>query len=231
MAIRFYDEALADKIGSWIVDSDVKVLRPDETSRLFSMKADEALDKPVSLPIIALSRDPRMGIVIPGKRPMSYDGVRLRAYDDTGNEVALPANFKVNAIPMSLRYSLDIYCRRMDEADEYMRNFVFNFVNYPNLNVSFRYNGVDFRHRSTIYLSDEIADNSDIKERLFPDQFTRYTLSLSVDDAYLFSIPKNINWNVSGVVVDIAGEGYGKPEETLAEFDLPHPEPGGHWQG
>lgn len=223
MAIRFYDEALAEKIGKWIVSPDVKVLRPDESARLFAMKADEAKDMPITLPIVSLSRNPRMGITIAGKRPMSYDGLRLRALDKEGKEVALPRNFKLNAIPMSLQYQLDIYCRRLDEADEYMRNFVFNFVNYPKLVAEFKYNGVDFRHFSTVYLSDEVVDNSDIPERLFPDQFTRYTLGLTVDDAYLFSVPDGINWSISGVVVDIEG----KPEnETVAEFPIDPRKPG-----
>lgn len=203
MALRFYDEAMARKIGAWIVDSEVKVLKPDETQRLFSMKADEAMDRPLSLPIIALSRSPRIALPSNGKQPRSYDGFKIRAYGADGAEVRLPRDFKLNAIPVEFQYQIDIYCRKLAEADEYMRNFVFNFVNYPNLVVTFKYNGVTLRHASAVHLSGEVVDNSDIPERLFPDQFTRYTLTVDVDDAYLFSIADNVNWTISEVMVDV----------------------------
>ena len=35
----------------------------------------------------------------------------------------------------------------------------------------------------------DVEDNSDIPERLFKTQFTRWTLSVTIDDAYLFSAP------------------------------------------
>lgn len=39
---------------------------------------------------------------------------------------------------------------------------------------------------SHIRLSPDIEDNSDIPERLIQGQFTRRTISINVDDAYLF---------------------------------------------
>ena len=190
MAVRFYDDALASKIQNWIKDDSIKVLKPDETSRLFRMKADEGMDKPIALPIISLSRGTDIEILNVGKKPLSYDGLRLRCYDKRGNEV-MPSSsaYKLNAIPISISYNLDIYTRDLEECDEYMRNFVFNFVNYPKLTITIPYNDVDIHHDSTVRLEPVVTDNSDIPERLFPSQFTRYTLRLVVDDAYLFSVP------------------------------------------
>ena len=37
-------------------------------------------------------------------------------------------------------------------------------------------------------MSSDISDNSDIPERLISGQFTRYTIQLEIDDAYLFDI-------------------------------------------
>lgn len=216
MALRFYDEAMAKKVGDWIVDSNVKVLKPDETQRLFSMKADEARDRPIALPIIALSRNPRVSILSTGKQPRSFGGFSVKAYDKGGNRVRLPREFRLNAIPVAMQYQLDIYCRKLAEADEYLRNFVFNFVNYPNLKVLFKYNGVELSHMSAIHLAGEVVDNSDIPERLFPDQFTRYTLTVDVDDAYLFSVPIDPTWSVGEVRIDIAGEGSEKEGSEAA---------------
>ena len=58
-------------------------------------------------------------------------------------------------------------------------------------------------HSSTIRLESQIIDNSDIKEKLFSDQFTRFTLKFSIDDAYLFSLPIKENATVESVEVDI----------------------------
>lgn len=223
MGVRFYDEALTGKIGDWMLDKSVPVLRPDETNRLFEMKADKARDNPISLPFISVSRNPRIGILTTGKRPMSYDGFKIRAYNRNGREVSLPNDFKLNAIPISLQYQLDIYTKTLAEADEYARNFVFNFINYPNLKVRFKYNGIEFAHLSTVHLEDYYEDNSDIPERLFPDQFVRFTISFDVDDAYLFSVPKNVNWVLDGIVVVSKGSLDG---EVLTDFGIEVPKHG-----
>ena len=55
MAIRFYDEAIYEKIKKWVKDPNVSILKPDETERLFKQKADENKDKPITLPLITIS--------------------------------------------------------------------------------------------------------------------------------------------------------------------------------
>jgi len=216
MGVRFYDEALAKKIENWIKDKSVKVLKPEETTRLFKMKADEAKDKPIKLPLIALSRKTRMSILNTNKRPMSYDGMKIKAYDKDGKFVPMKSMQKLNAIPMSLDYQLDIYTSEMAEADEYMRNFIFNFVNYPNVIIEIPYNDCKLLHESTVYCHEEAEDNSDIPQRLVPGQFTRYTLNLTIDNAYLFSAPIKENIIISKVLVEIKDN----PQETLDTYDI-----------
>lgn len=207
MAVRFYDEALAKKIQGWVKDPSLKVLKPDEVTRLFRIKADEADDTAIKLPMIALSREPEIEVLVTGKRALSYDGVKLRMYNSSGAEINPGRAFKLNAIPISLKYQLDIYTSRINEADEYMRNFVFNFVNYPNLTIEIPYNDCKITHESTIYLGNTVHDNSDIQQRLFPDQFTRYTLELTVDNAYLFSVPVKDNVSISSVTLNVLDDG------------------------
>jgi len=50
------------------------------------------------------------------------------------------------------------------------------------------YENLNYWHKSMISLNNEVQDNSAIPERLIHGQFTRYTMSLKVDDAYLFDV-------------------------------------------
>lgn len=199
MAVRFYDEALVDKIKLWVKDPNMKVLSPNDSSTLFQLRAEESNDRPLSLPMIAISRDNEFEILSTAKKPLTYDG---------GHIDAVPEQSEVlNGIPIRLSYQLDIYCKYFAEADEYIRNFVFNIINYPNIHIEIPYNNSKIVHDSTLILDQTIVDNSDIPERLIPGQFTRMTIRMTIDDAYLFSVPFMRNWNIEyGGEVKIEGE-------------------------
>ena len=191
MAIRLYDDAMVKKINSWLPKNDgrkIQVLKPDETKKLFTIEADEQNDKPLKLPLIALSRDTSIELKQPTMTPMSFDGLMLDS--DTKRTLQL------NGIPIYLTYQLDIYTRYFSEADEYVRNFVFNIINYPRISISIPYNNASVEHDSNIMLESQISDNSDIPERLIPGQFTRMSLRIYIDDAYLFSVPFMNNWSI-----------------------------------
>lgn len=181
MAISYYDEAVLNKIKRWVKDPKMKITSPEETRRLFQYIADESRDEQITLPLIALRRGRDIRLLNRSKRPLTFDGVTLAA--TTGKVMSL------SAIPIDIDYQIDIYTRYAEEADEYVRNFVFNIINYPKITVTIPYNGVNYEHDSNMRLINDIEDNSDIPERLIPGQFTRYTLSFNVDDAYLFSVP------------------------------------------
>lgn len=203
MAIRYYDEAIVNKLKKWIKDPKLKIIKPDESTRLFEMKADENSDKPLTLPLISIARDKNIEILNTQKHSKTFDG-----FTHSKNEsVAIP----INVVPIRLSYQIDIYTRFMAEADEYIRNFVFNFINYPKIEITLPYNDVNIKHESNILLQSDISDNSDIKEHLFPDQFTRFTLKIVVDDAYLFSLPVQDVSKLDFSQLDIIN----KPENTV----------------
>ncbi len=181
MGIRFYDEALSNKIANWVKDPNLKILKPDEATRLFELTADRTKDTPLTLPLISISRNRDVEILSPQKQSKTFDGFSLEKDYNT--------SIPVNVIPIQLGYQIDVYTKGMAEADEYIRNFVFNFINFPKLIVELPYNDLKFKHESNISLESSITDNSDIKEHLFADQFVRFTLKLVIADAYLFSIP------------------------------------------
>ena len=203
MAIPYYDEAIAKRLQDWINDPKIHVYRPEEVSWMLQQKADEANDNPISLPFIALSRQTEISLENPNRRPMSYDGLSLRLLDKDGREVHLKSGYKLNAIPMRLNYQLDIYTKGMIEATEYIREFVFKLVNYPTIAITIPYNGVDLTHKSTIQVNPQIEDNSDIPQRLYPGQFTRFTIRFSVDDAYLFSVVAKDHLSIGSISFEV----------------------------
>ena len=211
MSVTYYDESLTNKINRWVNVPNMRVLRPNETADLFSIQADIKRDKPITLPLIALSRLSDLELTYPHKKPSSFDGLMLEA---SGNidpawekellehperhpnwqikrgTVKDTYSVQLNAIPMMLRYQLDIYTRYAEEGNDIMRGLVFNFVNDPLGIIEIPYQGLHLLHTYTVYLDTTVSDNSDIPQRLFNDQFTRWTLGLTIQHAYLFDVKK-----------------------------------------
>ena len=159
MSMGLYDKALTEKISKWINNDAVTITSPDETRRLFQWKADNTNDSPIKLPLIALRRGKEITIENVNKRGMTFDSLTLKA--TIGGKVV-----SLQRIPISIPYQIDIYTRYYNEADEYVRNFVFNIINYPSVVVDVPYNDVHFQHTSNLTLSNSVSDNSDISERL-----------------------------------------------------------------
>jgi hypothetical protein len=195
MAIRYYDEALAAKIQSWVKDPNLKVLKPDQTKRLFEMKADINQDKPLSLPIIALSRDTSVQVDCTVKRSFTFNGYPINQTEKQ--------TLHLDAIPITVNYQIDIFTQKYEEGDEYLRNFIFQIINNPSFKVSIPYNNANLEHIANIGLMSTVTDNSDIPEKLFADQFTRWTIELELRDGYLFSVPANANWVVDNASLDV----------------------------
>lgn len=179
MSVALYDKAITKKISGWIMDPNLLVLGPDEIKRLFQTRADKSNDKPLSLPLIAISRDRDIDIQITAKRPLTHSGKVFNADTEKADHL--------NAVPITIKYQIDIYTRYQEEADEYIRNFVFQLINYPKIEIDIPYNGSTLQYQSYIALTNQITDNSDVAERLIPGQFTRMTLRVELRDAYLFS--------------------------------------------
>lgn len=197
MSVAIYDKALLTKFKRWIKDKDLTILGVDQTSRLFRYRADTNNDKPIQLPLISLSRNPTVSIVSTSKRPLSYDSSTREYTEDKTN--------KLNAIPIKISYQLDIYCRYVEEVEEYVRNFVFNIINYPKLDIEIPYKNSKIISNSYLSIDSDINDNSDISERLIEDQFTRRTITFSLNDAYLYDYKTLDNWKIdTGVEIIVA---------------------------
>ena len=203
MAVKYYDEAVYNKIHNWFPeDSKMTILKVDDTLENFRIRADKGNDKPIELPFINISRDKSFEILRLGRTPLSCSGrIVLK-----GSEKAIP----LNAIPISLSYQIDIYTQRYSEADVYLREIIFNLINHPRLTINVPYNDINFKHYGTVRLLADVQDNSDIPERLFKTQFTRWTLNITIDDAYLFSAPATTIPTIETLGLDIDREDGGE---------------------
>ena len=194
MSIKLYDEALLKKLNQWTAGTNALLTSVNESRKLFETLSDRKNDNPISLPLIALSRPGGYQILNKNKRPISFNGSPLvrsnRSHAD------------LNAIPIKINYQLDIYTRYLEEADEYARNFVFNFINYPKLTIDIPYEDLALRHVANVRISSDVEDNSDIPERLISGQFSRFTIGLNIDDAYLFDVRVRDNVSIKDLVID-----------------------------
>lgn len=197
MAARYYDDAIVAKLKKWIPDnSRIRVLKPDEVSRLFELKAEDTKDRPLDLPMIALSRSNDIRILQTTKTNRSFDGLRLQQ-SPTKDKTAL-----FNVIPIQLEYQLDIYTKTEEECDEYLRNFLFKLINNPTIMIDIPYNGQEIQHIANLRVLDTVSDTSNITERLFVGQFTRWTIQFELHDGFLFSIPYKQNWRIADAEVE-----------------------------
>ena len=195
----------------WTEKTDVTVYNVEDSNRLIQVLANKTNDKPIKLPIIAIRRTDGFTIKNTSKRPLSFDGKKIKsenniAYDYLiskyyNNEITQEEYLKkceelkeysisepisfLNAIPIRIKYTLDVYTRYQKENDLYIRNLIFNIINYPKMRVYFNYNGIDIEHDTNIILGDSVNFESP-SIKLFPDQICKQSLFLTIDDAYLW---------------------------------------------
>ena len=193
MAVYLYDEALVNKIKAWTQHTDIHVYGPGETSRLFETLSDVNNDEPIKLPLISISRPGGFTVTNPNKQPLSFDGIT--------KEASYEKSLMINAIPIEISYQIDVYTRYQKAADEFVRNLIFNIINFPVVTIKIPYNNADIEHDSSLQLQGEIEDNSDVPERIVSGQFYRYTLNVSLSDAYLWDIRVRDNVHVEDVFV------------------------------
>jgi len=213
MAIRYYDDAIVAKLKKWIPDnSNLRVLNPNETKRLFEMHADDTKDKPIELPVIALSRNKDIELLLNIKNVKSFDGLKLMQTD--------MQTMQFNVIPIKAQYQLDIFTKKADQGDEYVRNFLFKLINNPVIYIEIPYNNTNIKHIANLRVLSTVSDTSDISERLFAGQFTRWSIQIELQDGFLFSIPYRQNWKIGGVDIDVTDKiGTTGEIEEVINFD------------
>ena len=218
MAFEYYDDALAGKLMKWTpTNLQLRVLKPDDTKRLMELKADDSRDKQLRLPFIALSRNNEIELLLNVKNPRSFDGLTLNKTEEK--------TLQMNVIPVKLQYQLDIFAKTQVEAEQYVREYLFKLINNPTIKIVIPYNGQEIQQIANIKVLSNVADTSDIPQRLFVGQFTRWTIQLEILDAFLYNLPYRQNWKIfidEDEVLDpklystleVAKDLYAEPEES-----------------
>ena len=201
MALTFYDEALVNKIKNWVTNTNIHITSPDETTRLFQLQLDKNNDKEIEVPLIAIRRGGNFNLLSTNKKPLTFDGLTLEASTSEFDNKIISKSIQLNAIPINIPYQIDIYTRYFREADEYLRNFIFNIINFPKLTITIPYNNSNIVIDANIRINPEVSDNSDVPERLIAGQFTRFSLSIYIDDAYMFDVRVRDNYSLETNVV------------------------------
>jgi hypothetical protein len=210
MAISYYDEAVTHKIKGWLADnSKLRVLAPDETTRLIQLAAEDSNDKPLTLPLIAISRNKDIEVESAIKQNKSFDGLVIAKDNVTAQTVHL------NVIPIKTTYQLDIYTKKRIEADEYVRQYLFKLINNPQIIIDIPYNGYLVRHTANLRVLSTVSDTSDIPTHIFAGQFYKWTIQLELQDGFLFSIPQKSGWRFVGVEVTVADKITDPTEEEV----------------
>ena len=176
MGVYLYDEALVAKIKNWTENTNIHLYGPDDSKRLKEVMADESSDSPLQLPLLSISRSGGYQILNPNKKRMTYDGLM---YDST-----IQKSVTLNAIPINLSYQIDVLTKYQKEADAYMRNLIFNIINFPILKIVIPYNDRRINHNAAIRIITDVIDNS--SDRLAYGQFTRFSIGIGIDDAYIW---------------------------------------------
>lgn len=199
MAISYYDEAITQKIKNWLADSSkLRILSPDESTRLIQIAAEDSNDKPLKLPMLAIARNKDIELESAIKQNKSFDGFVL------GRDSLTATTVHLNVIPIKTTYQIDIYTKKRIEADEYVRQYLFKLINNPQIIVEIPYNNYIVRHTANLRVLNTISDTSDISAHVFPGQFYKWTIQLELQDGFLFSIPQKHGWRFAGVEVTIA---------------------------
>ena len=216
MAISYYDEAITQKIRGWLADSSkLRVLSPDEHTRLIQLAAEDSNDQPLKLPLIAISRNKDIEITSAIKQNKSFDGLIIGTNNKTAETVHL------NVIPIKTTYQIDIYTKKRIEADEYVRQYLFKLINNPQIIIEIPYSNYLVRHTANLRVLDTVSDTSDVSARIFPGQFYKWTIQLELQDGFLFSIPQKQGWKLVGVEVTAADRVIDPPsEEILFEYEV-----------
>lgn len=180
MSVYLYDEALLSKVKYWTEKTSLHVYGVDEIRDLLQVIADENKDQPIKLPLLTITRPKGYRIINSNKKPTTYNGIRVIQGEDTASMLA--------NIPIDIQYQFDVYTRFQKEADMYMRNLVFNIINYPTLSITIPYRNINFDHNANIRITSDVMDTSNNSIRMFNGQFTRLSVTVNIDDAYLWDL-------------------------------------------
>lgn len=112
---------------------------------------------------------------------------------------------------------MDIFTKTVEDGEEYLRNFLFKIINNPSMSITIPYNNMMINHVVNIRVLSNVADTSDISERLFSGQFHRWTIQFELQDAFLFNLPTKKGWMIDGVILETYKDETYNPKDKEVE--------------
>jgi len=180
MSVYYYDEALVTDFRRIFNNSKISIVPPEN---VFDLTAFLDNDK-VRFPLVSLNR---VGWALSNNwnHYALHEGVSESIfYGADDNEPKLI--MKLQAMPISINYQLDVWTKTLQENDNILRELMFYYRINPTLQVKIPY-GIDSFHKFNVFFETDVTDNSDIPDHGNRGRYFRQTIGMYVDDAYLFS--------------------------------------------
>lgn len=177
MSAYMYDEAIINNLRS-IVGDDRITITPVDT--IFDIIPRLNNDK-ITLPLLTVTRRNWSIQSDNVNHAAKYEGALSGIYQDEGKTTIQRVQF----VPMTLTYSLDVWTKQRLENDEIVRELFWYYMTSPTLQITVPYK-LDFDHNFNLFIEPEIEDNSDISQHLNTGEVFRQTLTIYTDDAKLW---------------------------------------------
>ena len=195
MSIYLYDNAIVEYFRQVITDERVYITPSDNVVRTIArLNNDE-----IKLPLISLQRTNVQ--MQPYQFYTKYHGAPIR-YEHTDEEDEKELLIRsLQAIPMKIQYSIDIWTRNREENDAIMRELLFFISTHPQIEITIPY-GVNENHVFNLLLDGSITDNSDIVSHKNQGEIFITSISAYVDDAYIWKSTTEKPFTLDRIVID-----------------------------
>ena len=180
MSAYLYDEAIVNNLRDIIGDSRISIMPVDNAMQVIPRMNDDTF----SLPLVTLTRTSWRIHSQDVNHAAKYEGATSRIYNGEPYKHQTQIQ-KFQFVPMEISYALDVWTRTRAENDEFIRELFWYFMTSPTLQIKVPYE-LDFDHNFTLFVEEEIEDNSDISRHSEQGEYFRQTIRLYTDDAKLW---------------------------------------------
>lgn len=213
--IALYDIALWNKINKYIPQTGLntqKVYKPDQMDQFLKIMADENNDKKILFPLIKIDREKDFELLSNIKNLKTFNGNKI--YQDNDQTMVS------NVIPIKLNYQINIFTGSYNSGCEWVRSLLFKLINNPVIDITIPYQKSNLTYVTNIRVLPTISDISDMSQRLYPGQFSCFSIKLELHDANLFNIPIRSNWKIDGAEIGTFVELKAVKDEETDEIDI-----------
>lgn len=180
MSAYLYDEAIVNNLREVIGDSRISIMPVDNAMQIIPRMNDDKFD----LPLVTLTRTSWRIHSQDVNHSAKYEGATSRIYNGEPYMHNVQVQ-KFQFVPMEISYALDVWTRTRAENDEFIRELFWYYMTSPTLQVTVPYD-LNFNHNFTLFVEEDIEDNSDISQHSQHGEYFRQTIRLMTDDAKLW---------------------------------------------